>query len=58
MADELVPLVNGGVHLSKMNGTMHDTCNTANLVARKVPNPTPYLLARTHNLALTLPQKL
>ena len=35
-ADELVPLVKGGVHLSKLNGSMHDTCNTANLVAKKV----------------------
>jgi hypothetical protein len=35
-ADKLVPLVHGGVHISKLNGTMHDTCNTANLVAKKV----------------------
>ena len=30
-ADDLVPVVHGGVHLSKLNGSMHDTCNTANL---------------------------
>ena len=35
-ADELVPLLHGGVHISKLNGSMHDTCNTANLVAKKV----------------------
>jgi hypothetical protein len=35
-ADELVPLVKDGAHLSKLNGSMHDTCNTANLVAKKV----------------------
>ena len=35
-ADELVPLLHGGVHVSKLNGSMHDTCNTANLVAQKV----------------------
>ncbi len=35
-ADELVPLIHGGVHISKLNGSMHDTCNTANLVAKKV----------------------
>jgi hypothetical protein len=35
-ADDLVPVVHGGVHLSKLNGSMHDTCNTANLVAKKV----------------------
>ena len=32
LADELVPLVNGGVALHKMQSTMHDTCATANLV--------------------------
>jgi hypothetical protein len=36
VADVYVPLVNGGVHLSKLNGSMHDTCHTANLVAKKV----------------------
>jgi hypothetical protein len=35
-ADELVPLVNGGVTLTKLRGAMHDTCNAANLVAKKV----------------------
>jgi hypothetical protein len=35
-ADDLVPFVNGGVTLAKLRGVMHDTCNTANLVARKV----------------------
>ena len=35
-ADELVPLVNGGVTLAKLRGSMHDTCNCANLVAKKV----------------------
>jgi hypothetical protein len=32
-ADELLPLVNGGVTLAKLRGAMHDTCNRANLVA-------------------------
>jgi hypothetical protein len=31
--DALCPLVEGGVHLHKLYGVMHDTCNTANLVA-------------------------
>jgi hypothetical protein len=35
-ADDLVPLVNGWVTLAKLRGVMHDTCNTANLVAKKV----------------------
>ena len=35
-ADDLVPLVNGGVTLAKLRGVMHDTCNTANLVAKKI----------------------
>ncbi len=29
--DELIPLVDGGVLLHKIKGSMHDTCNTANL---------------------------
>ncbi len=33
-ADMYVPLVNVGVHLSRLNGSMHDTCHTANLVAQ------------------------
>ena len=35
-ADNLVPLVKGGVTLTKLRGAMHDTCNCANLVAKKV----------------------
>jgi hypothetical protein len=35
-ADELVPLVNGGIDFSKLRGVMHDTCNAANKVARVV----------------------
>ncbi len=35
-ADELVPLVNGGINFSKLRGVMHDTCNAANKVARLV----------------------
>ncbi len=33
-ADTYVPLVNGGINLSKLRGVMHDTCNSANKVAR------------------------
>ena len=33
-ADVYVPLVNGGICLSKLRGVMHDTCNAANKVAR------------------------
>ena len=36
LADELVPLVNGGISLSKLGGVMHDTCNCANAIARRV----------------------
>jgi hypothetical protein len=36
LCDELVPLVGGGVLLHKIKGSMHDTCNTANLVPHKV----------------------
>jgi hypothetical protein len=32
-ADNLVPLINGGVLLHKLRGIMHDTCATANLTA-------------------------
>ena len=32
-ADNLVPLINGGVQLHKLRGIMHDTCATANLAA-------------------------
>ena len=35
-ADLLVPLVNGGVTMAKLRGVMHDTCNSANLIAKKV----------------------
>ncbi len=35
-ADTLVPLVKGGVTMAKFRGAMHDTCNTANLVAKKI----------------------
>ena len=45
-ADALVPLINGGVTLTKLCGSMHDTCNSANLIAKKVnpyPLPFPYL---------------
>jgi hypothetical protein len=35
-ADLLVPLVNGGVTMEKLRGVMHDTCNSANLIAKKV----------------------
>ena len=34
-ADLLVPLVNGGVTMAKLRGVMHDTCNSANLIAKK-----------------------
>jgi hypothetical protein len=35
-ADTLVPLVQGGVTMAKMRGAVHDTCNCANLVSKKV----------------------
>jgi hypothetical protein len=35
-ADNMVPLINGGVTLTKLRGAMHDTCNSANLTAKKV----------------------
>ncbi len=34
LADEYVPLVKGGVQLHKIQGVMHDTCNTANKTAK------------------------
>ena len=34
--DALCPLVEGGVNLHKLYGVMHDTCNTANLVAQLI----------------------
>ena len=33
LRDIICPLKNGGVHLAKIYGVMHDTCNCANLVA-------------------------
>ncbi len=33
MVDELAPLRNGGVHLHKIFGVMHDTCHATNKVA-------------------------
>jgi hypothetical protein len=35
-ADTYAPLVNGGISLSKLCGVMHDTCNSANSIARAV----------------------
>ena len=35
-ADMYVPLVNGGISLSKLCGVMHDTCNSANAIARRI----------------------
>ncbi len=35
-ADTLVPLVQGGIKFSKLRGVMHDTCDSANKVARLV----------------------
>jgi hypothetical protein len=34
LADEYAPVVEGGVQLHKLQGVMHDTCNTANKTAR------------------------
>ena len=34
--EALCPLVEGGVNLHKLYGVMHDTCNTANLVAQLI----------------------
>ena len=31
--DDLAPVRNGGVHLQKLFGVMHDTCHAANKVA-------------------------
>ncbi len=50
-ADALIPLVNGGVTLTKLCGSMHDTCNSANLTAKKVRRLRNDL---THTLPLTL----
>ena len=36
LADVHVPIVAGGVQLHKLQGVMHDTCNTANKTARLV----------------------
>ena len=35
-ADTFVPVVNGGINLSKLCGVMHDTCHAANAIARTV----------------------
>jgi hypothetical protein len=35
-ADIFVPVVNGGIDLSKLCGVMHDTCHAANAIARTV----------------------
>jgi hypothetical protein len=35
-ADAYIPMVNGGITLSKLCGVMHDTCHAANAIARKV----------------------
>jgi hypothetical protein len=35
-ADTYIPLVSGGINLSKLCGVMHDTCNSANAIARRV----------------------
>ena len=32
LRDIICPIKNGGVHLHKIYGVMHDTCNCANLV--------------------------
>ena len=36
LADELMPLKNGGVNMHKLRSLMHDTCNTANATAREI----------------------
>ncbi len=36
LADELVPLVNEGISLSKLGGVMHGTCSCANAIAQRV----------------------
>ena len=36
LADDLVPLRKGGVRFLKVMALMHDTCNTANLAAKKL----------------------
>ena len=36
MADAFVPLNNGGIVLAKLQGVMHDTCNVANAIARRM----------------------
>ena len=35
-ADELVPLVEGGVSMHKVRSVMHDTCNCANATALEI----------------------
>jgi hypothetical protein len=36
LADEVLPMKNGGVLLHKLQSTMHDACNGANLAARLI----------------------
>ncbi len=62
-ADALVPLRNGGVTLTKLCGSMHDTCNSANLIAKKVQRIQNHMtltltLSLTLPLTLTLPKTL
>ena len=45
--DTLAPLRNGGVHLQKRFGLMHDTCHAANKV---LPYLVTFPLTRPHNL--------
>ena len=47
--DTLCPLVHGGVSLHKIYSVMHDTCNTANLVAELIKE----LQERKHREYLT-----
>ena len=37
LRDKICPIKNGGVHLNKIYGVMHDTCNCANLVRKFFP---------------------
>ncbi len=53
-ADALVPLINGGVTLTKLCGSMHDTCNSANLIAKNVRMNLTLTLTLTLALTLTL----
>jgi hypothetical protein len=46
IVETLAPLRNGGVHLQKLFGVMHDTCHAANKV---LPYLVPIALTRAHN---------